>query len=894
MAQPITNEDDAKFIADMIRDGTLTGGRMETAFQALEAFRAQQGIETSPFELPEPREVPIFSSSLGLPRKDKFLPEERALANQGVDILSGSPVGRFPAGFAQNEALRANDLQQRLTEHFGQDITVSKGPLGLEFIHPETGRRTLVDEVTATFRDLADVAGPAIPTAGAIAGSLGGAPGAALGGFIGEGVRRGVGNALGVRDESLGEAGVGSMVVGAAEGVLQKGGDVAVATGQRIKRFFKPRAISPEAAESALNASQADQAIADEIAKRTGQPLQPFTSQLSNDPTLVGAQRSALTSEQTGEALQTQLRQNETTLESFFDELNPVTDAPNTATGRSIQGEARGQTQPRVQAEKETTDALVQELDELTAAIPVAENSAIVNQLSKAATRARVKVKNVEDDAWDDARAAYGHNPDTALSDVKIPIDNELETIVARLQAEATEAIDPATRAGKKALVPKKLRPADEADAAARAADDELAEALGVNPEGLTPGEIDLHQLQVHLSGLRRRLRLAKKGEVATDPQGRDIARIEDSLVAQRNAHLKETNPELLELIEEAETLTAKRADLFDNAIVGKLVRKEGGEWILTDKELIGRTIGSGDKEAIDHLVAALSKHPAGLPTLQRTFMQFYRKQVVRNGIPNATLHSEFIKVHGGTIDALIPGPSRIRQLGEFEKIVSHRIQRFTDFEKAVQRKFRGRIQNIAPERIAEDVLGKRFSVKEVGQLMSLAEAAGVKQQYQAAIAGQLRRKFVTSNSGLQLQVMDRFVGANKERLQTIFGAQYVRDMELLLSGLKTVRTTDAGIATTRNPTLFGALLEGVARVTVARPLSPGGVGLTKGFRFNQRAARRVLSEAIADPKVLRAIVSQGKLQATNRNVGRLLAVLGGSSLVVEAAEEFPEIDPKP
>ena len=856
MPQSITNEDDARFVAEMIRDGTLTGERMENAFQALEEFRGQQNVDTTPFELP-PDRTPILGGGLSEP-SPRFTPQEKALAAQGIDITSGSPVGRFPAGFAQNEALRANDLQKRLSEFFDEPVTISKTENGLEFIHPKTGRRTLVDEVTSTFRDLADVVGPALPTTGAVIGSVGGAPGAALGGAIGEGIRRGVGNKLGVRDEPLEEAGVGALAVGAAEGVLQKSGDLAVAAGQKVKRFFKPPAISAEAAERALVASEADQAVADEISRRTGQRLQPFTSQTSGDPILLGAQRPSLTSEQTGSALRQQQAQNETTLEVFFDELNPTTATPDTATGRAIQGEARGQTQPRVQAAKDTTDALVDELEELTAAIPAAEDSAIVNQLGKAATKARATLKSSEDKAWNDARVAMGHNPDTALSQVEIPISDDLARTLKQLQAEAKRAIDPAITSGKKALVPK----------------------------GLKKGSVDLNQLQVHLSSLRRRLRLAKKGEVATDPQGRDIARVKDELVAKRNAYLKETNPELLQLIEEAENLTAKRAALFDNAIVGQLIRKEGGDWVLRDAELIGRTIGSGDKEAIEHLVAALSKHPAGLPTLQRTFLQFYRNEVVSNGIPNATRHADFIARHTETIDALIPGPSRIRQLGEFEKIVSRRVQRFTDFEKAVEKQFRGKIQNIAPERIAEDILGKRFSVKEVSKLMSLAEAAGVKSQYQAAVSGQIKRRFMSQTSGLQLNSLDKFVNGNFERLTKIMGIQYASDMRLLLRGLKTIRTSAEGIATTRNPTLLGALLEGTARVTVARPLSPGGVGLTKGFRFNERAARRMLAEAIADPKALRAIVAQGKKNLENRAVGRLIAVLGGSSIVVDSLND--------
>lgn len=41
----ITNEEDANFVADMIRQGVLTGDRKEAAFQALEEFRQRQGLE---------------------------------------------------------------------------------------------------------------------------------------------------------------------------------------------------------------------------------------------------------------------------------------------------------------------------------------------------------------------------------------------------------------------------------------------------------------------------------------------------------------------------------------------------------------------------------------------------------------------------------------------------------------------------------------------------------------------------------------------------------------------------------------------------------------------------------------------------------------------------------
>ena len=212
--------------------------------------------------------------------------------------------------------------------------------------------------------------------------------------------------------------------------------------------------------------------------------------------------------------------------------------------------------------------------------------------------------------------------------------------------------------------------------------------------------------------------------------------------------------------------------------------------------------------------------------------------------------------------------------------------QKFENFQKAVNRSFRGRIQNLAPEVIAEDVFSKRFSVKGLRRLMNLAEAGGVKAQYRGAIANQLRRRFLTSTSGLQLNALEKFAQQNGERLAVTMGGEYVRDMRLLLKGLKTIRTSADGIATTRNPTLLGALAEGAARLTVARPLSPGGVGLTRALRFRERAAQRVLAEAISDPSALRAIVVNGKRDLQSRQAGRVLAALGGSSLAIELNDE--------
>lgn len=606
--------------------------------------------------------------------------------------------------------------------------------------------------------------------------------------------------------------------------------------------------------------------------------LQPFTGQMADDPLLLGEQSRVLSSRESGVAAREQRRQNETALEAFFDTVNPSGGGPRTAVGRSIQQEARSQTQPRVDALESGVQRQVAELESLTAALPRAQNQQMGAQLRQVAEEARQALKDSEDETWDAVRRGYAFNPQTQLSAYKIPVSGNLESLLLEFRAAAREAIDPATAEGKRQLAFQRLL-GDEVDAATP--DDlEILHAFDIQPEARGA---DLHQIQVLLSSLRKRGRISRQNRVATDPAGKDLSDLQSALVVHRNEYLKQVDPELLAEIEAAEALTASRARLFDNGVVGSLLRKVDGQYAITDSEVVGRTIGSGNPEAIGHLVRVLGSHPAGVPALQRSMLAYYRNEVVVDGLPKADLHRKFIDNHGEALDALFPNDTaRLRELGEFEKVVSRNLKRFEDFEKGVERSFRGRIQDLAPERIAEQVLSNSFSVKDVARLAALSRQAGVHEQYQRAIGDQIRRRFMSQTSGLNLNSLDKFVEQQGEKLYAVFGEGYIRDMRKLTQMMQVVQRDAGGIAVTKKPTLGEAL----ARSTFARPLSAPGVALTRAMRFRQAAADRLLARAIMDPQALREIVQQAQSDVTSRKVGQLLAVLGASSLATEEEGE--------
>lgn len=801
----------------------------------------------------------------------------------GVDVESGAPVGRLSSGFAGNEAQAADNFSKKLSEYYEEDVRVTKGEYGLEFVSPETGNRTLIDEERLTLRDVNDVVAGALPVVGAVSGGIAGMfvsfpnIGAGLGAGLMEAISRGIGQYMDVRDASVGEEALGVGGVAGTEAVAGKLFESAPRAYQGIRRYFKPQVITAKEAERISVAAAQNAAIADEISKRTGQEFKPFTGQLADDPMILGHQQSLRSDPETAARFRTQEVKSETALESFYDDLNAAPTSPNTAVGRSVQLEARDQIKPRVEAQRDITEKAVEDLETITRQLPAGDNSTIVNEATAAAAAARRVIKDEEDLLWNTYKSDIGLDPDTALSNIKIPVEGELEVIMRRFAASAKEAVDPDDASGLFRLQPNAFKPKTTTT---------MNPVTGRTNTVTTPAEVDLWQLQRYLGSLKRRQRLAGRNEVATDPHGRDIGELIGVVQRQRDKFLKKGYKEIGDLILDAEAKTTQRAQLFDEGLVSQLIRKEQGEWLITDSQLVGGVIATGDRQAMEHLVSALGRHPAGVPTLQKAFLMSYRNDVVENGLPNGTLHRKFMETHKEAIDVLFPGDKSLQRLGGFEAAVTKRIKRFETFEKNVLKTFRGKITDISPENLVTKVFTDKFDVKDVGRLMRLAENAGVGDLYSSAIRGQIRNRFYSPTSGINLNSLDKFFTVNNEKLVAGLGGRYVADMRLLISGLKMSRTSATGIATTRRPGLLNTALEGITRATIARPLSPHGVALTRLINFHQRAVSRAWADLIENPKILRDIIRHRNTDVQTQAGSRILGQVAGGYFL----EETPTI----
>lgn len=820
----------------------------------------QQGVDVTPFKLPPAPQALSLEEAAGsrLGRSgratDPFSREERAAAAAGVDILTGAPVGRAVAGFAGNEAIAAEFFRKELTEFFGQDVRLRKGPESgaLEFFNPETRRFTTIDEATVTSRDLADFLSLAPVFLGAGIGEIFGPVGAAVGGAAGEAVSQTIGATLGVGAGF--ESAVGDV---ATEAALVGGGSVAfraVEAGRRaISRVARPRAVSGEVAESALAAGESNQAIADEISRVARRRFQPLTGQLAEEETLLGAQSALRSSPETAVVLRQRARENETALEAFFDATTPQGEIQS-AVGRQAQQAARVKTQGRLAQGDRIIQNSIDDLDQLIQSLPRAGADTSGGRIRALVTAERQKFKTIEADAYEAAQVRYELNPETGLSDIKIPISGEVKKTFRALSAEAKEALFAEQAAGKSILTPKSIGEAT---------------------------EIDLHQMEEAIRFLRRRKRLDVRGAVAGTPAGRDVDRVLQSLIRQRSKFLAKSRPDVLDAIEQAEFASAERSRLFDKSILRSiLVKDDAGEFVLRNREVIGRTIATGDKDAVSHLMRILSENPAGQQELQKTMLAFYRNEVVVDGLPTLALHRRFMERHGESVKTIFPKQgAAMRKFGQTIAKAEDTIGRTELFKKAVARQFQGRLQDVAPENVVKKMFTDRFSAKDANRFRNLAQVGGFLPQYERAIGDEIRRRVFTGGV-LSPAKLESFLAQHDEVVFGLIGPQYVKDLRTLLSGLKTAATQPAGIARPGN-----SLLD-LMRVIVAPPLTRRGRAQTLGMNINRRALERAMLNAIIDPKGLRAIVAQRNAEITSKKVLGMLGALGGAS--IQATGELP------
>jgi hypothetical protein len=780
------------------------------------------------------------------------------LASKGIDVTTGAPTGRMVASFSKDENYAAQYLKKALSEYYGGDIQIRKGPESgeIEFLNPGTNRWTLADEAASSVADFADMTGHTIPVGlgaagfmlGSIAGPAGEYAGTAVGAGFGEAARLKIGEKIGA-NESLTSEEMASQAVSLAawEVAFQVGGAGLVQLAKFVRQFISPPPMSADEARIALIEMGKSRQLAADVEALSGQEFAPTTGQLSGNEVLLGLQTAySGDSIEASVQLTRRLNRNETSLEAAFDHINPVADDAYLA-GREVVGAAGERIDPILEGAEAGVSRATQQAEVALASVPEVGEQAAGREMRAQFLAARDQAKAAEVKAYSDYQEAYGLRG--AQSEVRIPISEGFRAHINNLDKERVNAIFAGQATGKSQLL----------------------------SEAFLEGEIDLHQLEEGIKYLRRVLR--KQGTtVAADAPTRDVIRLKDEMVLLRNEYLEATNPALLALAENAEAAAAKRAQDFDKGVLGAIIQKKDGQYMLNDTRVFAYVIKSNDEEAAQHFARIVGQDPGAMVAAKGGLWSLYKKQVAPEGLPDPKLHKKFMRDHDNVINALFSEAEvkRMNQLGDMGKVVERAAQRYSNLVKGLKQTFAGKIRDTSPENLTSTVFSRNFSAVETRRLTDMLDAGGAGDQFREAVGTYVRNKIFTNNR-INANNIDRLLQRDGEKLKNIFGPEYVQNLHKIHEASLMINQTAKGLVP-RKTNAFTDLM----RVLFAPPLTQRGRAQTLVVNLRSDAAKRAIGEAVMDPKKLEAIVRLEAVDRNSKRAARAMSALGGYSVFAD------------
>ena len=915
MPAQITNEEDAKFVAEMIRSGQLTGDRMEAAFVALKSFRATPtsignlAVDTSPVELP-PARTQSFGGTTLVPEFDvKIGPSKNEISDaaRGVDVRNElRDFGlRKALGFSPNQAFSADFLARKLAEKTGlpAEQVVRFNPRGeIEFFNPETRRFTPVDSKVATLADLADLYGPATTITPALAlsivGLVGGAPGSilagGLGAWLGEIARLEHGRSLGVHDLSVEETLTRAAKIAAFDVAAGTAGQLIVQLRTLYKAIRSPTGFSAKEAGNILSEVGKNQEIIDRIngilnrsASRNKFKLDP----VADAEDALGLERRQAASKSTDESMAqraSDLKANNSALDDFARDRLGIQDLEaDLITNQGAERVARP-----VQAELLAKRRSIQAVADNNLAKAEADALGVLEQFKgldrrAAGKEARATVSAHEDalrttknDAWLGYEEAIGQKTplsegfseaDRFVSNVQIPITPEIAAAHTAIRRARKLSLLSNKSQGGKALKGTKPTTTTKID----------SPILGLDGRPITSktvvkkNKIDLAVLDDDIKEVRDILR---RGDPTFST--RKMRAAKDQLVRLRNNYLRINDPDTLALLEKAEAATAVHSDFINKSVFTRILRTTpNGKFELDDVNVFKAIFQEDSGEAMHQLVKIAAQQPGGKAALQSITLKFYRANVIPEGstVPTKALHDAFVKRHEQVLGALFDDPKLLR-FGELEANIARTSRIAERVQTTLARSPLAKLGGIAPERLGKAVFAEGISQSNIRSTMNVLRIAGPEMTaaFKDSVGRDIYRR-ITTDGALSTTKLSTLLESHGGKLTEVFGGQFVRDLQILRKGIILNAMTQAGPGVpTQN--LMGMLARGL----VTPPLTARGRIQTFVEKYRHQAAMRALNVAVRDPDVLRAIIVNSQRDITNAKVLNILSQIGATSLAVQ------------
>ena len=843
-----------------------------------------QSVNTSPITLPPNQRVNIpparpFHQGKFATKEIGPTLQERALAAAGVDTrneLRDTDIRR-QLGFSPNQAFTADFLSKKLGDKYNlpPEQVVKMLPDGtLTYFDPGTSRFTTIDSDKFTRQDLADMYGPthaiAPAIAGAVVGQLGGPwasiAGGAGGAFAGELMRLGKGRGMGVHDLDDEEIISAAIKLGMIDAGIGIGGEGLLALKRVGRKLLTQQSMDPNDAQRIMVNMQENQGLVDEINDilRSADSDQQFRltagHQAEDEYGIALVDSISSTSSRQRAARAAEIKAEESALSAAtrgvlgLDEAAETISRSETAAIPAQNALRVRQQRMQLQADNSLQDA-IEGGDEFLAQFGKLDREAAGSNMNGILNAHVDVLTTTKNDSWNAYQTQIGqplkgtkaYSPATAMtSSVKVPVTKQ---VVEAHNAAITHR--KMSTLANKAAGQRTLKPMKQGQ------------------------RIDLAVLDDDIKELRDILRRGDAG-FSSAKVTRDLRVLEEL----RYNYLAKYQPQALRLLEQAENATkAQKAFVNDSVFSTILKQNFEGKFVLDNVATFKAVWNDTTGAAMKQLSEVAKKQVGGLAALQEAGLRLYRANVTKRGsnVMSKDLHDKFVEKYEDVLKHIYRDPS-FYKFGKFADNVARNSRRADRTRATLARSPLGKLGGANPEAMARVALSENISISNVRSTMNTLRVEGTEafNAFHEGMGRELWKAFSTDNK-LSTTKMRNVLQKDSEKLQIIYGREFVENLEKLISAAKIARKSVSGVTEPK-----ASFIGRVSRVLFAPPLTPRGRAQSLVEASRSEAGVRLMSEALRDPKILQRMVSLAEKDMMDRRVMALLTQVGATSLVVD------------
>lgn len=852
--------------------------------------------------------------------------KETELAKQ-LGIGPGpAPAGaRLKSGLWPEKAQQFESLLTNLESEYGPNTRLRWVPelQRLAFYDPKQGSWQLVDTPGLDWGDFADVAGESFGAAGAVGALtipgvrrvLAGPATRSTGG-----VRGALKNAREIMAATIGSAAGGAArsevaqsqdpqimappwqttKTAAEEAIASMLADAGIRIGgsalQGGYNAVRRRTIPGEYAEAGLELPNYGSPHVDSINETLNQAgrgvrLKPTSGEILNDPQLLsfqqqGAEASALRRQG---AIQKRKAEQADAYEAYLGEIgSDVRGAPQLGVGPTEReaGQAVASVTGEAAARKEAAvGARVGEAEkELAGTIAPVQSAAAQ---SPEAFYLGPKLRDVADREQEDfriwAKGAYD-------SIKKQATDLNLEVPPENLSRVARDSLA--------------LFRQDIAGGKLRAEDASLAEAILGDIEVMLPGSQSgtlvaqpyeqIHRLVSNLKELKRRADNGLVGGV----DKKFISDLTTAAVADRNsAIMKQGGPDLMKELMATEEEYRLRKTALNDTVVGDLLKRKGLIHNIDNEKVFGRVFykdGVTDARIFGEILRD-PRYVAERNQFNGAIARKYLNDVAPNGTVDPRKHEDWLRSYGSVLDQYLEPAERemFDKIGGAGRYLLDLKTREEKFLKALNATFTGKtrkstpgdlVKSIDPEDIVDHIWSKSSNIDAAAKVLQSEPPVwqGVRQvllrRTEDAITeySPMLERQVLSFKKLQ-NYLDKDDGINKQKMKSIFGTEYVADLETLLGALEVTSRTAKAANPSRSAVPFMPVLNFIVEGYrgAMGPLSHEAFLARRIMRAKTAMEAANLTDMVLDPDQLHKVALSVSSSALGRR-GQISAAEAG------------------